>query len=180
MNKKVCLVAALSTNRVIGINNQLPWSMIEDLRNFKELTTGKSVIMGRKTYESIMEYNGKPLPNRINIVVSGSGYCETGDVVLVNSLEDALSFADDLMYGCTHGCDNEIMIIGGATLYTEALQKDLVDRMYLTHVRRIILGGDAYFPKIDMTQWTEVSRKDYEVDNYNEYDYSFAVYDRIR
>lgn len=179
MNKKVCLVAAVSTNRVIGINNQLPWSMLEDLRHFKELTICKSVIMGRKTYESIMEYNGKVLPNRINIVVANSNYCEIGDIILVNSLEEALLFADDLIYGAIHGRYNEIMIIGGATMYAEALHKDLVDRMYLTHVHTII-EGDTYFPKIDMSQWVEVSRKDYEADNYNDYDYSFVVYDRVR
>lgn len=176
MNKKVCLVAAVSTNRVIGINNQLPWSMLEDLRHFKEVTIGKSVIMGRKTYESIMEYNGKVLPDRVNIVVTNTdNYCKADNLTFVNSLEEAVSFADWLMCGR----DGEIMIIGGSTLYNDALHKDLVDRMYLTHVHTII-EGDTYFPKIDMSQWIEVSREDYEADNYNDYDYSFVVYDRVR
>lgn len=166
---KICLIAALAQNRVVGINNQLPWHLPEDLKYFRRTTTGKTVIMGRKTYESI----GRPLPNRSNIVVSANPECKIEHVQVVNSLQAALQLAENI--SLINGVD-EIMVIGGATLYAAALP--MADRLYLTHVHADV-EGDAYFPEVDFSAWREVAREDFAASENNPYPYSFVVYDKI-
>jgi dihydrofolate reductase len=130
------LIVAMSQNNVIGDKNKLLWNLKEDLRRFKEITTGHPIIMGRKTYESI----GKPLPNRKNIIITRSDINIDGCIV-VHSIEEAINMFPN---------DEEIFIIGGAEIYKQTIGK--VDKMYLT----VILEdyeGDAFFPYINFNMW---------------------------
>lgn len=141
----MAIIAALTKDNVIGKAGKLPWHISDDLKNFRKLTSGNSVVMGRKTFESI----GKPLPNRHNIVVSSSLSVVPG-IDVCSSLEDALEKAKS--YG------RDIFIIGGANLYQAAVP--LVDKLYLSHVKESY-DGDTYFPKIDFSQWNVESRQDF-------------------
>ena len=140
---KLSIIAAMSSNRAIGINNTLPWHLTEDLKHFKSLTTGHTIIMGRKTYESI----GKPLPNRRNIVVSRNLNTFYDGVEIVHSLEDAFSISSN---------DEEVFIIGGSNIYEQSL--NLVEYLYITEIAKAF-EGDAFFPEIDKSLWTESSRE---------------------
>ncbi|GAA6134705.1 type 3 dihydrofolate reductase [Oceaniserpentilla sp. 4NH20-0058] len=165
---KIALIAAYAKNMVVGIDNQLPWHLPEDLKYFKACTTGKAIIMGRKTYESI----GRPLPNRTNIVISSNPEFSVEGVKVVTSLEAAIEVAQAVNE--INGVD-EIMIIGGATIYELCLP--IADRLYLTQVHANV-NGDAYFPEVDFSNWREVQRADYMASEENPYDYSFVVYDK--
>jgi len=165
---KIVLIAAFAQNRVVGINNTLPWHLPEDLKYFKRTTSGKAIIMGRKTYDSI----GRPLPNRTNIVISRNRDFHAEGVRVVASLEAAIELAKEVNY---INDVQEVMIIGGASIYEAALP--IADRLYLTHVHAEI-EGDAYFPEVNFKQWLEVSREDYQASDKNPYDYSFVVYDK--
>ncbi|BBB27802.1 type 3 dihydrofolate reductase [Amphritea japonica] len=166
---KLSIIVAQAQNRVIGINNNLPWHLPEDLRYFKQVTMGKPIIMGRKTFESI----GRPLPGRTNIVVSRDAEYQPDNVKVVNSLEAARDLAESV---CTvNGCD-EAMVIGGAQIYEQALA--LADRLYLTQVHADV-NGDAWFPVFHPGDWAEIGRQDFAADGPNPYDYSFIVLKRI-
>ena len=165
---KIVLIAALSENYVVGSNNMLPWHLPGDLKYFKRITTGKAVIMGRKTYESI----GRPLPNRTNIVISRNPDFRAEGVKVVASLEAAIRIATDVN---TRNGVQEVMIIGGASIYEEALP--MAERLYLTHVHAKVKGG-AYFPKVDFEQWSKVKWEDHKASADDAHDYSFAVYDK--
>ncbi|MBR3840986.1 MAG: dihydrofolate reductase [Erysipelotrichales bacterium] len=128
----ISLVVAYSKNRVIGINGEMPWYLPEDLKHFKELTLNKIVVMGRRTYESI----GHPLPNRINIVVSSTLILNEPNCFTVPSIKDAIAYAGN----------NDIVFIGGARIYEEALS--YVDTMYITEIHQEY-EGDTYFPLFD-------------------------------
>ena len=148
---------------VIGINNNLPWRLSSDLQNFKKVTMGKPIVMGRKTYESI----GKPLPGRENIIITrSSGYQAEGCTVF-NTLEEMYEYCADV---------EEVVIIGGAELYKQTFAK--VDRMYLTEVHTKV-EGDTFFPEFERNQWREVEREEFEANEKNEYAFSFVVLDRI-
>ena len=140
---KLSIIVAMSSNRAIGINNTLPWHLSEDLKHFKSLTTGHTIIMGRKTYESI----GKPLPNRRNIVVTRNLNTFYDGVEIVHSLEDAFSISSN---------DEEVFIIGGSNIYEQSL--NLVKHLYITEITKAF-EGDAFFPEIDKSLWTESSRE---------------------
>ena len=162
MKPRVSLIVAMAKNRVIGVNNTLPWRLPADLKHFKTLTMGHHIVMGRKTYESI----GKPLPGRTSVVVTrNANYAQPG-VVVVNSLEAAIS-------AC--GEDSEIFVIGGAELYRQAI--DLADRIYLTEIDAAI-SGDAHFTEFDRKLWREYGRVSHTPDEKNRYSYHFVVYDR--
>jgi len=160
----------MAQNRVIGINNQLPWYLPEDLKYFKRVTMGKPIIMGRKTHESI----GKPLPGRTNIVVTRQPDLQFEGCKTVPSLDEALSLSEQI--SLIDGSD-EVVIIGGAELYTQALPS--VDRLYLTDVHAEV-EGDAFFPVIDSDEWQEMGREDYQSEGANPYDYSFRILERKR
>ncbi|MFU8798131.1 MAG: type 3 dihydrofolate reductase [Gammaproteobacteria bacterium] len=160
----IVLIAAMTRNRIIGIQNRLPWHLPADLKHFKHLTLGKSVIMGRKTFESI----GKPLPNRQNIVLTRQGL-ETknrGELYIAPTLDAALKLANP---------HTDIMIIGGAKLFKQALP--LASRMYLTIIDAPI-PGDTYFPAWDPAEWHEVERKNHAPDEKNRYHYSFITLEK--
>jgi dihydrofolate reductase len=148
------IIVAHSLNRVIGKDNKLIWRQSADLRRFKELTTGKTVVMGRKTYDSI----GKPLPNRRNIVISRQTDLNIPGVEVVKSLQDAISL------------DSEIFILGGGEIYKQALELGIVDKIYVTLIHSNV-DGDTYFPEI--SDWKEESSDFFTQDEKNQYDYSF-------
>ena len=164
---KISLIAALAENRVIGINDTLPWYLPKDLEHFKHLTTGKAIIMGHKTYKSI----GRPLPNRINIVISRNIDLRIKGVTTVSSLVSAIRLAEAL------SSELEMMVIGGASIYEIALPR--ATHLYLTHVHAEV-EGDTYFPEVDMTQWVEISREDHKGDAANPQGYSFVKYSKCK
>ncbi|MSQ80851.1 MAG: dihydrofolate reductase [Candidatus Methylopumilus sp.] len=154
------IIVAMSSNRVIGINNTLPWHLTEDLKRFKLLTTGHTIIMGRKTYESI----GKALPNRRNIVISRNKNISYEGVELVSSLDEAFSLSAN---------DDEVFFIGGSNIYEQTLSA--VQYLYITEIKKNFVG-DAFFPEIDKAIWIESSRQDLvESDELN---FSFINYKR--
>ncbi len=165
---KIVLIAAFAQNRVVGIENRLPWHLPEDLKYFKRTTSGKAIIMGRKTYDSI----GRPLPNRTNIVITRNPDFTAPGIKVVDSLEAAIAMAKEV--NLINGVE-EVMIIGGASIYESALP--IADRLYLTHVHAKV-EGDAYFPEVNFQKWTEVNREDYKASDKNPYDYSFVVYEK--
>lgn len=162
------VIVAQSQNRVIGINNKLPWYLPEDLKYFKQITQGKPIIMGRKTYESI----GRPLPGRTNIVITRDSEYQMPGVKVVHSLDQALALAEQ--QALVDGSE-EALVIGGSEIY--ALTLPQADRLYLTQVHAQV-EGDAFFPALDKDQWQEMLRQDFSADGPNPYDYSFIVYQR--
>lgn len=155
----ISIIAAMAANRVIGIDNRLPWRLPEDLQHFKRLTLGHHVIMGRKTWESLP---GK-LPGRPHVVITRDpGYRAEGALV-AHSLEEAVAAAGD---------DGEIFFIGGENLYRQALA--LADRIYLTEIQRDF-EGDARFPEFDRGAWRETARERHES---NGLSYHFVTYDK--
>jgi len=141
------LIVAVADNGVIGCNNQLPWRISADLKYFKQVTLGKPIIMGRLTYESI----GKPLPGRTNIVMTRDTVWQADGVERASDLNQALAIAKKI--ADDSGLE-EVMIIGGATIYREALPQ--ADRLYLTRVHTEV-DGDAFFPELDLSEWLETS-----------------------
>jgi len=166
---RLALIVAQGRNRVIGNENRLPWYLPEDLRYFKQVTLGKPIIMGRKTYESI----GKPLPGRTNIVITRDPDWFADGVKLSASLEEAVEIAE--AQALVDGGD-EAVIIGGAQIYAQSLS--LVDRLYMTEVDAEP-EGDAWFPEVDYSLWVELARESFPAgDQPNRYPYAFVVYER--
>ncbi|HWV11363.1 MAG TPA: dihydrofolate reductase [Pseudomonas sp.] len=147
----LCLIAALADNRVIGRDNQLPWHLPADLKHFKALTLGKPIIMGRKTWDSL----GRPLPGRLNLVVSRQAGLQLEGAEVFSSLDDAVLRAD--AWAREAGVD-ELMLIGGAQLYEQGLTSG--DRLYLTRVA-LQPEGDAHFPAFDETQWQRTATEEH-------------------
>ncbi|HYH09344.1 MAG TPA: dihydrofolate reductase [Thermoanaerobaculia bacterium] len=162
---KLSMIAALSTNNVIGRNNDVPWRLSTDLKRFKALTMGHHLLMGRKTYESV----GKPLPGRINVVITRrEGYAPEG-VTVVHSLEEAIRVA-------AAANDAEAFIAGGAEIYAQSMHR--ADRMYLTRVHADV-EGDTFFPDFDdVTEWRLTDSEHCDADEKNEHPFSFLTYER--
>ena len=160
---KLSIIVAMAANGVIGRGNQLPWHLPADLKHFKQLTTGKPILMGRKTWESI----GRPLPERTNIVITRDTDYTAAGCVVVHSLEAALRAAEH---------NDEVMVIGGSELYRQVLPE--VSTIYLTRVHADI-DGDAFFPKLDESEWREAERTDCEPDKKNAHAYSFITLQRV-
>lgn len=164
----ISAIVAMSQNRVIGRNNQLPWHMPADLKRFKTLTTGHTIVMGRKTYESI----GKPLPNRNNIILTRDpNYHATGCNIALN-FEDILNQTKE-----DQNSTNELFIIGGAQIYQQLL--NFINRIYLTIIHHEF-SGDTFFPEIDKQSWKELECIAHFADDANPYNYSFITLERIR
>ena len=163
---RISLIAAVAENGIIGRGGQLPWQLSDDLRRFKQLTMGHTIIMGRRTWESI----GRVLPGRRTIVVSRSpDYSANVDgVVTTTSLDNALAIA-------TTAGENEAFIVGGAELYRESLGR--ANRLYLTRVCAMV-EGDTSFPEIEWNNWQLVESEDHDASEKNEYAYRFETYDR--
>jgi dihydrofolate reductase len=153
----VKIIVATSKNKVIGDSNNLIWHLPADLRRFKEITTGNTIVMGRKTFESI----GRPLPNRRNIIITRNTEYEVEGCEIVNSLEEALMI-----------CNNNCFIIGGGEIYKQSME--IANQIYLTLVHENF-EGDTTFPKIG-SEWKMVSSQDFEPDEKNRHSYSFIEY----
>ncbi len=158
----ISLIVAKAQNNVIGSRNDLPWYLPADLRRFKELTTGHTVVMGRKTLESILARLGHPLPDRRNIVLTRQ-QVSYPDVEALHDLREIERLDDD------------VFIIGGAEVYAQTIS--MADRLYVTEVKAEI-NGDAHFPDIDRGTWQEMTREPHFKDDKNQYDYDFVVYAR--
>jgi len=156
----ITIIAAVAANNALGKDNQLIWHLPADLKRFKKVTSNHHIIMGRKTYESL----GKPLPNRVNIIITRNlNYVAEGCIV-VNSLSEAIEAAKN---------DPNPYILGGAEIYNQAM--DIADKLDLTFVHHKF-EADAFFPNIDLTVWKESSREDFKADEKNKYDFSFVTY----
>ncbi|MEJ2682364.1 MAG: dihydrofolate reductase [Gammaproteobacteria bacterium] len=179
---KLSLIAAVSRNGVIGDGRKMPWHLPVDLRYFKQVTQGKIVIMGRKTYDSI----GRPLPERYNIVISRQAaplaFQEHGQehVQWVASPEDALSVSqcrlnEWAIKSCPTINSSEVMVIGGGQIYNCFFP--LAERLYLTRVD-VLAEGETRFPEIDLAPWRCVSRDSHQADHANPFDCEFVVFER--
>ena len=158
------LIVAVSKNNVIGVDNRLLWHMPADLKHFKTTTMGSPVIMGRKTYESI----GKPLPGRTNIVVTRNEDFEADGCTVANTLQEAVDLCEK---------EKEVFIIGGGEVYKQAIHT--ADRIYITRIDHLF-EGDTHFPEINFSEWKLVKYEKHHADEKNQYEYSFAQYERNR
>ncbi len=160
---QLSIIVAMDRNRVIGINDTLPWHISEDLKHFKKITMGKPIVMGRKTHESI----GRPLPGRENIIITRDKHYRAEGCTVLHSLEAVFEHCRDV---------DEVMITGGSEIYKHALEK--ATRLYLTEVHAEI-EGDTFFPEFNRNEWQETGRETFKADEKNEFDYSFVVLDKI-
>ena len=156
------IVVAVAANNAIGKDNQLLWHLPADLKHFKNITSGHTIIMGRKTYDSI----GKPLPNRRNIVITRQTGLQLKGIEVVNSLEEALSLCKT---------EDEVFIIGGAEIYRQAIP--LCDKIELTRVHQEF-DADTFFPELDNEVWKEVCKEDRLPDEKNKFAYTFSTLER--
>ena len=157
----ISLIVAMDKNHVIGKDNKIPWSLPADLAYFKKVTMGNTVIMGRKTFESI----GRPLPGRQNVVITRNNNYTAEGCIIYNSIEDALETAGS----------KDVFIIGGANIYREFLP--YANRLYITLIEECFLG-DTYFPEINYKEWKLTSKTKGERDDKNPYNYYFLTYER--
>lgn len=157
----ITIVVAIAQNHAIGKDNKLLWHLPNDLKHFKTITSGGTVIMGRKTYDSV----GKPLPNRRNIIITRQSITIDGCEV-INSLDEALALCKT---------EQEVFIVGGAEIYKMAMP--VTNRIYLTIVHHDF-EGDTYFPEIEENNWKETEREDHQPDEKHKYSYSFITLER--
>tara|TARA_B110000444_G_scaffold260396_1_gene307175 strand:+ start:2054 stop:2563 length:510 start_codon:yes stop_codon:yes gene_type:complete len=162
-------VVAMSNNQVIGVNNDLPWNLKDDLAHFKEYTTGKTIVMGRKTFESI----GRALPNRVNYVIS-STLSEIEGVSIFKTLDDAMEAAK--AHNIENNISNEIAIIGGGYLFRDSI--NTFNKLVLTKVDCSI-EGDVFYPDVDFSNWELVSSESFLKDEDNQYNFSIETYRKL-
>ncbi|MEW6120265.1 MAG: dihydrofolate reductase [Pseudomonadota bacterium] len=160
---RISVIAALAKNRVIGIENRLPWRLPEDLAHFKALTLGHPILMGRKTFESL----GRPLPGRTNIVITRNRDYRKEGCVVADSIPAAVALCRDA---------SEVFFIGGAELYAQVIP--LADRLYLTEVD-IEAEGDAWFPEYDRAAFREIERTTCRGEKADTVRFDFVVYERV-
>lgn len=162
MARKIALVVAMDQNRAIGRAGALPWHLPDDLKRFKALTLGKTVLMGRKTYQSI----GRPLPHRRNVVLTRDPSFGAEGVEVVHSLEEALKL------------DEELMVIGGGEIY--ALFLPLATHLHLTLVDTAVTGADAFFPVWSSQDWSETFREFHPADESHAFSFRYVDLERSR
>ncbi|MDQ0272010.1 dihydrofolate reductase [Cytobacillus purgationiresistens] len=159
----ISLMWAMDENRVIGINNELPWHLPEDLKFFKRTTMGHPIAMGRKTWESI----GRPLPGRENIVITRNKDFSPEGATVLNSLDELIDYSNKL--------DQDVFVIGGAEIFKSVLP--FSDHLYMTMIHHQF-AGDTYFPELDLSDWKNLSTEKGLKDDKNPYDYEFKIYQR--
>lgn len=159
---KFIVVAAMANNNVIGENNELLWHMPADLKRFKEITMGHTILMGRKTFESI----GKPLPGRNTVVISRNRNYDAQGCQVYTSLKDAI---------CELKNEKEVFVIGGAEIYRQVINLYLTRRMYITRIYANF-EGDSFFPDIPADKWELIEHEEKKPDNKNPYPYTFQIY----
>lgn len=157
----ITIIAAIGKNNELGKDNDLIWHLPADLKRFKKVTTGHTIIMGRNTFESI----GKPLPNRRSVIITRNKDYKQEGCEVVHSLEAAIDLVQD----------EKAFIIGGAQIYKESLEKGLADQLDITKVHKDF-EADVFFPEIDQSIWQEISKEDFEADEKNKFDFSFLQY----
>ncbi|MBE7652125.1 dihydrofolate reductase [Tenacibaculum finnmarkense] len=158
----ITIIAAIAKNNALGKGNDLIWHLPADLKRFKKVTSGHHILMGRNTFESI----GKPLPNRTSVIISrNKNYVKEG-CLIADSIEKAIDLSKD---------ETDIFIIGGAQIYKQALENNLVDKLDICLVHQEF-EADVFFPKIDLNIWEQTAREDFKADEKNKYDYSFVSY----
>ena len=167
MSVKIAQVVGIAQNGIIGFDGDMPWRLSTDLKRFKTITMGKPIIMGRKTFESI----GRPLPGRLNVVVSRGAYKADG-VSSANSIEEAINISREW---ATENKVDEICIIGGGEIYRQSLP--LADKLYVTHILAEP-KGDTRFPDIDEAQWQVVSTERVPMGENDSAETIFVVYER--
>ena len=160
----ISFVVAMDQNRVIGSNNDMPWHLPNDLQHFKNITTGHTIVMGRKTFDSI----GRVLPNRKHIVLTRSEQSFPEEVEVVRNTDEILQYAKD------HEAE-EIFIIGGGELFKQMMP--YVDKMYITLIEESF-EGDVFFPEFDESEWELIEKEKGEKDELNPYNYYFLTYER--
>lgn len=160
----ISIIVAISENRAIGINNQIPWYLPADLKYFKKTTLGHHILMGRKSYLSI----GKPLPKRTNLVLTRNPFFTATGITVIHNLEEGIEIARS-------SGEEELFIIGGGDIYRQSI--DLVDRLYITEVD-IQTEGDTFFPEIDLNKWDLISEDYHLADDRNKWNYCFKIYHR--
>jgi len=158
------IIVALADNHAIGKDGQLLWHLPADMKHFKELTTGHTIIMGRRTYESLPK---GALPNRKNIVLTTRADADYPNCLVYSSLDQALHTFND---------DELVFIIGGAHVYAETI--DIVDKMFITRVHHDFEDADTFFPFINLDDWKETEREEFPADEKNKYAYTFITYVR--
>ena len=160
----ITIIAAIAKNNALGKDNDLIWHLPGDLKRFKKTTTGHSILMGRNTFESI----GRPLPNRTSIIITrNENYFKDG-CLIANSLEAAIELVKE---------EAQIFIIGGAQVYTYAMENNIADVLDITLVHHEF-EADVFFPEIDLKIWEEVSREDFKADEKNKFNYSFLKFQK--
>lgn len=159
--KNISIIVAISENNAIGKNNKLLWLISDDLKRFKKLTTGHTIIMGKKTFNSLPK---GALPNRTNIVITHNKDVEIPGCIMANSIEDAIKKCDE---------NDEIFIIGGGSIYKQFLQ--FTNKIYLTLVHESF-DADTFFPEINFNEWVITEQTDFSSDAKNKYAYSFITY----
>ena len=164
----ISLIAAIGKNNELGKNNTLVWSMPNDLKYFREKTSGHPVIMGRKTFESI----GRPMPKRRNIIITRDLNYKKDGIEVIHSLGESLDLVRaDLSQ------NKEIFIIGGEEIFKQAMP--FADKLYITHIEAEDKEADTFFPEIIPIVWNEVSHEEHKKDMENPHDYTFSVYEKI-
>ena len=159
----ISIIVALAENRVIGSDNRLPWHLPDDLKRFKALSLGKPIVMGRRTFESI----GRPLPGRTNIVVSRQPGLAIEGTVVAQSLDAALAAA---------GAAPEVVVIGGAEIFRQALPRTDVIHLTRVHAR---VAGDVVFPELDPGKWRETAVEHHATDERHQYAFTFVTLQRV-
>ena len=162
----ISAIAAMARNRVIGLNNQIPWYIPDDLKFFKRTTLDHHILMGRKNFMSL----GRPLPKRTNVVITRDPFFISSGCVVVHSVEEAIEVARE-------NGETEAFIIGGGEIYAQTV--DLWDKLYLTEVHAEV-EGDVYFPEIDLDQWKLLDEDFREAGERNDFDFTIRTYERIR
>lgn len=160
----IAFIVARAENDVIGSRNDLPWYLPDDLKRFKELTTGHTVVMGRKTFDSIVSRLGHPLPNRVNIVVTRQEDFQYDGVTTLHDVDEIAKLSGD------------VYVIGGAELYRATFH--MADTLYITEVLAEI-SGDTYFPVVKPSEWREVAREHHDKDEQHFAAFDFVQYERI-
>jgi len=161
---RLIILAAVANNQVIGNNNQLLWHLPSDLKRFKETTMGHTMIMGRKTFESI----GKPLPGRKTIVITRNEHYAANGCEVVTNLREALCKVKD---------ECNVFVVGGGDVYRQTINLYLTRKLYITRVYANF-EGDSFFPTVDCDKWELFEREDHQADEKNPYPYSFLTYKR--
>ena len=159
---QLSIIVAMDKNRLIGAHDALPWRIPSDLKNFRRITMGKPILMGRRTHESI----GRVLPGRENIVLTKNKNYVAEGCTVKNTLDEVYSYCDN---------EDELFVMGGAILYSQTLI--VARRLYITEIDASV-SGDTFFPEYSRAEWEEIARENYKADEENEFDYSFTILKR--